>query len=213
MFANMSRLFIACMMIGFMISGMACAEKSQPDQAADAMSMPQQGQTSDAVAKSQPSTLSGNAAGVWWSVPGRWSAQAERPMRIATYAVPAAPGDQEDGECAFFFFGTGEGGDIKANVARWQAQFEGVDGKPAALNEQKAMIKGFSVTTVSVAGAYLSSMGPMFQAGAVKKPGYRMLGAIIEAPEGNVFIKFTGPEKTVAAAEKEFQGMLESLRK
>jgi hypothetical protein len=56
-------------------------------------------------------------------------------------------------------------------------------------------------------------MGPMFQSGAAKKPGFKMLGAIIEAPEGNVFIKITGPEKTIDGAEAEFRTMLASLKK
>ena len=56
-------------------------------------------------------------------------------------------------------------------------------------------------------------MGPMFQSGSVKKPNYKMLGAIVEAPEGNVFFKLTGPEKTVMGTEDEFQKLLNSLRK
>ena len=49
-------------------------------------------------------------------------------------------------------------------------------------------------------------------AGAAKKIGYKMLGAIVTAPEGNVFIKFTGPEKTIDAASKEFNDMINSVR-
>jgi hypothetical protein len=45
------------------------------------------------------------------------------------------------------------------------------------------------------------------------KSGYRMLGAIVEGPEGNVFFKLTGPAKTVATAQDEFQAMLKSLKK
>lgn len=45
------------------------------------------------------------------------------------------------------------------------------------------------------------------------KPGYRMLGAIVEGPQGSVFFKFTGPAKTVAANQKAFDGMIESVGK
>jgi hypothetical protein len=44
-------------------------------------------------------------------------------------------------------------------------------------------------------------------------PGYRLLGAVIEGPEGNVFIKFAGPAKTVAANETKFQHLLNSFEK
>jgi hypothetical protein len=45
------------------------------------------------------------------------------------------------------------------------------------------------------------------------KAGYRLLGAIIENPGGNVFLKFTGPAKTIAANERNFVQLLESFQK
>jgi hypothetical protein len=40
-----------------------------------------------------------------------------------------------------------------------------------------------------------------------------MVGAIIEAPEGLVFFKLTGHLNTVAAAEGDFNSLLESLHR
>ena len=45
------------------------------------------------------------------------------------------------------------------------------------------------------------------------RPGYRMLGAILEGPGGNIFIKLVGPAKTVAAHQAAFEKMLESFQK
>ncbi len=159
------------------------------------------------------STTTGEAAGVGWTVPARWEAQPPRMMRVATYLIPMAEGDDEPGECAVFFFGQGQGGSIDLNLQRWRDQFETESGGTPTPAQRKSTINGLSVTTVSLAGTYLASMGPMFQSGAVKKPGYKMLGAIVEAPEGNVFVKLTGPEKSVLGAEGEFQDLLNSLRK
>jgi len=39
------------------------------------------------------------------------------------------------------------------------------------------------------------------------------LGAIIEAPEGPVFFKITGPEETVVQALDDFQQLVESVKK
>ena len=47
----------------------------------------------------------------------------------------------------------------------------------------------------------------------VKKPNYRMRAAIIEAPEGLVFFKLTGPLNTVAAAENDFNSLLGSVHR
>ncbi|MCY3773047.1 MAG: hypothetical protein OXG98_13650 [Gemmatimonadetes bacterium] len=161
----------------------------------------------------QEETTTGEAAGVGWTVPARWEVQPPRMMRMATYLIPRAEGDDEPGECAVFFFGQGQGGSVDLNLQRWRDQFETESGGTPTPAQRKSTINGLTVTTVSLAGTYLASMGPMFQSGAVKKPGYKMLGAIIEAPEGNVFVKLTGPEKTVLGAEGEFQSFLNSLRK
>ena len=196
----------------------ACGQNTEPATeaapseviASSASDQPQASAASQPMMESRPT---GMAAGVSWNVPGRWQVQGPRTMRIATYAIPQAEGDPESGECAVFFFGTGQGGSIELNVTRWRDQFESADGKPAALNQQKSTINGLIVTTVSVAGTYVASMGPMFQSGAVKKTDYKMAGAIIEAPEGNVFIKITGPAKTIDAADEEIKTLLSSLKK
>ena len=45
------------------------------------------------------------------------------------------------------------------------------------------------------------------------KPGFKLLGAIVEAPGGNVFFKLTGPAKTVEAARADLMKMLKALTK
>jgi hypothetical protein len=147
-------------------------------------------------------------AGVSWSVPKRWVPGGERPMRIATYAIPAAEGDAEGAECAVFYFGEGAGGDVTANIDRWVGQFEPTSGPDRGTKE----VNGMQVTTVRIGGAYLNPSGPMMQSMG-KKPGYRLLGAIVAGPQGSVFFKMTGPEKTIASAEGEFEALVESLSK
>lgn len=135
-------------------------------------------------------------------------------MRAATYQVPSAAGDTEGGECAVFYFGPGQGGSVQANIDRWIAQFEQPDGKPSAdrAKQGRETIGGLSVTKIDLSGTFLGG-GPAMGAGGAKKPGYRLLGAIVEAPDGPVFFKLTGPVNTVRSAEKEFEGMLVSLKK
>jgi hypothetical protein len=150
----------------------------------------------------------GAVAGVKWAVPARWTVMAERPMRVATYGVPAMEGDAEGAECAASFFGAGMGGDVDANIARWVGQFENAS-EPVRASKQ---VNGISVATVKINGDYLAPGGPMMQSSGTKK-GYEMLGAIIDAPEGVVFFKLTGPAKTVDGAAKEFDAMIGSLTK
>ena len=59
------------------------------------------------------------AAGIAWTVPTGWEAGPARQMRVATYRIHAIAGDPEDAECAVYFFGTGQGGTVDANLKRW----------------------------------------------------------------------------------------------
>ena len=135
-------------------------------------------------------------------------------MRAATYSVPSASGDQEGGECAVFFFGPGQGGAVQANIDRWIGQFEQPDGKPSSerATQRRETINAIPVTTIDLSGTFLGG-GPGMGSAAPKKPGYRLLGAIVEGPEGVVFFKMTGPVRTVGAAEPDFRSMLKSLKK
>jgi hypothetical protein len=145
--------------------------------------------------------------GVAWKVPAGWQPQGERPMRVATYTVPKAAGDPEDGECAVFYFGPNQGGGVDDNIDRWVGQFADPD-KPV---RSQQTVAGMAVARVSVDGTYLAPAG-MNMAPTGEKKNYRLLGGIVSGPNGNVFFKFTGPRKTVEQASKAFDGMLASLK-
>jgi hypothetical protein len=158
--------------------------------------------------------LADSAAGISWTPPSTWKSTGEKPMRAATYSVPPAGGDSEPAECAVYYFGQGQGGSVQANIDRWIGQFQQANGKPSkdAAQTRKREIHGLSVTTVDVSGAYSGMGGPMMASHA-SKPGYRMLAAIVEAPQGAVFFKFTGPAKTVTANQASYEKLLASLKK
>ena len=157
-------------------------------------------------AKATPRTES--AGGIQWTVPAKWTAGSGSAMRVATYSVPGAKGSSA-GECAVFFFGPGQGGTVDDNVARWAKQFEGA---PPPQKKAATTASGLRVTRAEVAGTYLAPSGPMMQSSG-KRPGYRLLGAIVEAPEGNVFFKLTGEAATVAASQADFEALVASLKK
>jgi hypothetical protein len=149
----------------------------------------------------------GSAGGVRWTLPAGWQAGADRPMRVATYAIPAAAG-QEAGECGVFFFGRGQGGSVEDNLARWKSQFE----PPPEAKPTVQTVNGLKVHQIDLSGTYLAPAGPMMQSQG-KKPGWRLLGAIVEAPDGLVFFKATGPAATMKNAEKDFAALVKSLSK
>jgi hypothetical protein len=159
------------------------------------------------------STLSLSAetvAGLKWTPPAGWKSSGTTSMRAATYPVLPVAGDKDAAECAVYFFGLGQGGSVQANLDRWTGQFK-TGGKPATAKVAKISIHGLPVTTIDVSGEYSGMAGPT--AAPVAAASYRLLGAIVESPGGNVFIKFTGPAKTMAANQPKFQQLLDSFEK
>lgn len=131
-------------------------------------------------------------------------------MRAATYRVPASAGDAEAGECAVFYFGPNEGGGVDANIDRWIGQMKQPDGSSSGAKAKTRKLNGaLPVTLVDLTGTYMASGGPMMQVTA-EKPGFRMIGAIVQGPQGAVFFKFTGPEKTVEANSTKFLAMVQA---
>jgi hypothetical protein len=145
--------------------------------------------------------------GLAWSAPSRWQKQPDRAMRLATYAIPKTGGDSDDAACAMYYFGPGQGGGVEANIERWVGEFE--NAMPARQTDQN--VGGLKVSRVEVSGTYLAHGGNMEVQG--KKPGWKLLGAIVDGPMGAVFIKLTGPVKTVDAARKDFDAMIASMHK
>jgi hypothetical protein len=112
-------------------------------------------------------------------------------------------------EVVFFHFGPGDGGGVKANVDRWFGQFQGSRDKIGAHSEEN-MIGKHKVTFVRAEGTYMSGM----PGGAMTpQPNSALRGAIIEANEGAVFVKMTGPAPLVKSAEDDFRKMVESALK
>ncbi len=124
------------------------------------------------------------------------------------FAVPAAAEGGADGRVTVM----GAGGTVQQNIDRWLGQFTQPDGKAskdvATVNTQK--LSDVKLHTIDVSGTYGDRRGPF--APAVERPGYRMLAAIIETPQGNYFIKFYGEAKTVAAHAEAFEEMVEELQ-
>ena len=128
-------------------------------------------------------------------------------MRKAQFAV-SRDGISDKGEIVFYYFGPGGAGGTKANVTRWYRQFKESENQLGASSEEIS-VGDISATIVKASGTYLSGspLGPK-----TAKPGYALLGAILEAPKGHIFIKFTGPRDLVVDAEKEFKEMVKKAK-
>jgi hypothetical protein len=167
-------------------------------------------QTAKAPASNSAAGTTASAAGLSWSIPEGWDIMGPRPMRAATYMI--GEGDNSS-ECAVFFFGTGQGGDVQSNIDRWIGQFQqpdGSDSKAKATTEHRH-VGDLHADVIDLTGTYMS--GGMGGQPTVPKTGYRLLGAIVDAPEGPLFFKLTGPAAAVEEIKPHFDNLVASLKK
>jgi hypothetical protein len=148
-----------------------------------------------------------NVGGIHWQIPSTWKYIGSTELRVASYAIAPAQGDQDAGEFWISYLGPG-GGDLNANVDRWRNQFEEV---PKAATSNKT-VNGLNVVIVKIEGTYNASMAPGMET-AGKKSNTRLLAAVIEGPQGPVFFKLIGPRKTVGAANGDFEALIASVAK
>ncbi len=141
--------------------------------------------------------------------PANWEwVETTSQMRKAQLKVNGA--DKKNfAEVVFFHFGPSNGGGVKANVDRWYSQFQEPREKIGAKSEE-ATIGKHKVTFVRAEGTFLSGMPGGER---TPQPGYALRGAIIEAAEGDVFVKMTGPAALVKSAEGDFRKLIESALK
>jgi hypothetical protein len=143
----------------------------------------------------------------WVDPPAFKRVPPSNPMRKASFVVPRATGDTEDGELTVFYFGPGQGGSIDANVERWVKQFGEVP--PSDVKRADREANGLRQHTVELEkGTFSPGMG-----GSGKpKENYGLIGGIVESPSGAYFFKLTGPSKTVKHAKPDFYKLLDSIK-
>ncbi len=133
--------------------------------------------------------------------------------RFKQFALPKAAGDKADAELIIYFFNTGGGGGVKANIDRWKGQFQPPEGKKI---DDVAKVEDFKVgnvpvTYLDVQGTYLFKARPM-DTRVEPRPDQRMLAVVFESPKGPYYIKLVGPEKTVAQHKKGFDEWLKNFK-
>ena len=141
-----------------------------------------------------------NIGNLQWHPPSAWEKLSPRPMTTAVFRVAA---DTGSGEAQVTF--SQAGGDIQSNIDRWRTQVSGDNG-PADADVKDRTVAGVKVTMVSMDGTYKDMSGK-------ENPGYGFRAAIVQAPSGNIFIKFTGPASVVGENQGAWETMVLGMRK
>ena len=104
-------------------------------------------------------------------------------------------------------FGPDKGGSVDDNVERWAKQ---MGAAPAFVERTSRTVRGMKVTRIEVAGTYTPMAMPSIPP-CPPRPGYRLVGDIVEAPSGLWFFKLTAPDATAKAAGKDLDKLIDSL--
>ena len=171
---------------------------------------------------SVPASATPSLPPVVWDTPGSWTTinapNAPRSgVKKASYNVPKAGNDKEEGEVLVTFNGTGDRGDPAKSFKEWFDQFDGNLG-PTAKREEFVNGHGLKVETVEVAGTYKVALAPPVgpqkkSAVQMVKNNFRLVGAVVKTPDrGNWFFKLTGPDDTVQSTRSALRALLESAR-
>lgn len=145
------------------------------------------------------------AMGASVTLPTSWKRQQPASsMRIAEVVAPSASGDPTQSALAVF---STAGGSVEENVVRWSGQVRDADDQPVPPKSQTKTIDGLTVTVVEMTGT-ISGMGI-----DGTNVNWTMRGAIIQAPQGLLFIKMYGPADTMAANADAFAQMVDSIKR
>lgn len=161
----------------------------------------------------QPVTV----AGVTIIPPSGWTSLGASGMRQAVYAYGPTNGESDSATMVVFYFGPTGGGGVQDNINRWIGQMSMADGGDVSKEAKQSTFDadGMKVHWVEVSGTYNASMGGGGMPGGPgeAKAGYTMAAAVLEGPEGNLFFKLTGPQKTAAEMIAGFKTVLAGVKK
>jgi hypothetical protein len=154
-------------------------------------------------------------AGMKSKMPAGWKEeQATKPFRVGQIRVPKVEGDPEDAEIAVSYFKSGSG-TLEANLKRQLATFKPAEGKAEPENKvDKIKVGKIEATYQDVKGTYLAKAGGPFDPNAkvTEKPGFRQLYVVFTTDNGEYYLKFLGPAKTVEKNKKDFEEWLSNCK-
>jgi hypothetical protein len=153
-----------------------------------------------------------SVAGITFTPPTAWSDLGNDGMRKAQYRLDPVQGDSAPGEVNVFYFGPNSGGGVEANLNRWIGQMVMPDGSDPAASAQRSTFTadGMDGHIVSLNGSYKSGGGRPMGGSTTIMEGYRLVGVVLEGPQGSVFYKLTGPLATAEAMEADLLKMVQA---
>jgi hypothetical protein len=199
-------------MIRFLVIAVAAALALPLTLACSGTAQNSTGQSNAPAAGGGTGVRAGAPGDLQFKAPDGWvSEPPSNNMRAAQYRLPGEGGAGE-ASLVVFFFGTGQGGPVQANLDRWVGQMQQPDGSPSKdkARTEKLTVNGMNVTLLDVTGSYTDS--GMGGGSPQKVQDARMRAAVYETAKGNYFVKLTGPRQTVDRWDAAYMDFIKSAQ-
>jgi hypothetical protein len=148
--------------------------------------------------------------------PGDWVEETPTSrFRVKQFRLAAVGDDKENAQLIIFYFGSGAGGSVADNIARWKKMFIPPEGKTIGdvAKVEKLKIDNVDYTYFDVHGTYLAKSRPNLpDSEATPYPNYRMLAGVFETKDGPYFIRLVGPADTVKHYKAGFDQWLKAFK-
>ena len=147
-----------------------------------------------------PTTL--RFAGLVAPKPAAWQWRPpENALRLANFIIPATSGASQAHLAVFAAEGDGP-----TIVRGWEKRFRTEHGDPGEATLSKMDVDGRPILIVELAGEYMKAGHGWYTS------GQRLLGALLQTPEGPVQIRLLGPDETIQANRDAFFALLQGIR-
>jgi hypothetical protein len=108
-------------------------------------------------------------------------------------------------EAIFYHFPGGQGGDVAANLARWQGQF--ADEPAPKLERENVKVGDKEIVIATITGTY---KGSTMRPEPTPLENHVTLAAIVPGPQGNVFIRLNAAKDAADKVKEEFKALASS---
>ena len=144
----------------------------------------------------------------------QWQDFGPSKSRVAGYAYGPLKDEPDSATVLVTFTPGGGADDISRQQEQWFSQMALLDGRDPHTGaiQYDLQIDGMTVHMMSLFGIYIIPAAPGSNQKIEKKP-YRLLAAIVEAPDGNVHLKLTGPDYTATIMIEAYMTMIKSIKK
>ncbi len=133
---------------------------------------------------------------------------------VAHYTYGPLASDSEQAELTVYFLKEKKY-DWEGLVDRWVRQISLPGGRDVRSSARihSRQVGGMTAHVLSLDGKYTPPMEGFDGTGGVVREYFRLVGVVVEAPEGDIILKLTGPEYTGRVMIEQFMNMIYKIRK